>query len=478
MRKLVCALAAAFCAAGMACADTADAVRQAAAKTARGARVGVCVRRLSDGREIVNIRGSELFEMASNTKIFTTGAALWAMGVDYQFETQVIADGPVEAGKLAGNLVIKGGGDPNFSGRLYGDTMHVPKIMAEAVVSAGVTEISGDLVMDDRLFDREWRAPGWPAEEALWWYSAPVSALSFNDNCVDVQVKAGARAGAPVEISTNPEFPLLKIDNRAVTIAKGSKGAQINFARGEDGSLTVTGKLNVGDARTESIAVQNPPLFLAAAIQKELEAAGVTLRGTARLVNNEETLTASAQVICTWRSGLLESATVANQRSQNFYAEQILKTLGAHCYKKGTFENGARAVVDFSKAAHLPEGVVKVVDGCGLSMGNKATPQAVAATLETLYKSNLRDAFWATLAVNGDKDTTLKNRLTDKRTSGRLHAKTGTIKSGGISALSGYAVAESGEIYAFSILTNEFQPDALYLVRNMEDAICEALLTK
>ena len=147
-----------------------------------GADTGICVMRLSDGRTFFSREADTLFEMASNAKLFTTAAALHHLGPDYEFKTSVITNGPIEDGVLRGDLVIVGGGDPCISGRLYGgDVMHVPDAIADAVSEFGIRAIAGDLVMDDRLFDRKLRPENWPAGESLWWYAAPVSALSFNE---------------------------------------------------------------------------------------------------------------------------------------------------------------------------------------------------------------------------------------------------------------------------------------------------------
>lgn len=458
-------------------ADPAEARLRAALKKhdVRRARIGVCVRRISDGREIFAHNHNELYEMASNTKLLTTAAALWALGADYEFRTPVLANGPIVEGVLQGDLAVVGGGDPNFSGRLYGDTMHVPREMAAAVQRAGIREITGDLLMDDRFFDRVYRAPGWPGGELLWWYAAPVSALAFNDNCTDIRVQAGAAVGRPATHSAKPLAPPMRIVNKCVTCPKGERGG-VTFEKNDAGELVIGGRIPLGDARTESIAIGEPALFFAAALRTELERLGITVRGRARLAASDETAPASAREIFVWRSRLIDAVNVANRRSQNFYAEQILKTLGAVRTGKGSFESGCSIVREFARAAHLPDSTVVTVDGCGLSMGNRATPQAVAGLLEVMYRSHLQKPFMASLAVNGEAETTLRNRLREKHIVGRIRAKTGTIKSEGVSALSGYAEAHNGEIYVFSILSNDFKPDQLYLVRTLEDAICEAMV--
>jgi D-alanyl-D-alanine carboxypeptidase/D-alanyl-D-alanine-endopeptidase (penicillin-binding protein 4) len=439
----------------------------------RGAKVGVVARRLSDGKEVFSFHGNEMFELASNTKLFTTAAALWILGADYEFRTTLTANGLVQDGVLQGDLVIGGGGDPSFSGRVHPGAMTVPREFAQAIQAAGIRQISGDLVMDDRFFDRVYRAPGWPKAEWLWKYAAPISALSFNDNCVEVKVTGGPAPDAPATISTIPSFPAMRFLNHCSTGAKDRPG-EVAFERDEDGAIVVSGRLPVGASRSETIAVEDPALFLASALQTEIAKAGIRLDGRPRLMTDFEKPRPGAKEILVWKSKLVDSISAANRRSLNFCAEQILKTMGAARFGKGSFESGAAAVREFTRAAQLPDSAVTLVDGCGLSSEDRATPQAVSAMLEVMYRSKMQDAFFGTLATYAEPETTLQRR--DPALHGRIHAKTGTIKANGVSALSGYAEAADGEIYAFSILVNDLRSGALASAWALEDSACYALV--
>jgi D-alanyl-D-alanine carboxypeptidase/D-alanyl-D-alanine-endopeptidase (penicillin-binding protein 4) len=440
-----------------------------------GASVGIVARRLSDGQEVFNFHGNELFELASNTKLFTTAAALFKLGPDYEFRTALIANGPVQDGVLQGDLAVVGGGDPSFSSRVYKDPTIVPREFARAIQAAGIREIAGDLIMDDRLFDRAYRAPGWPKTEQLSWYAAPISALSFNDNCVEVKVTGGPAPEAPAAISTFPSFPAMRFVNHCSTGAR-DRPVELSFERADDGAIVVSGRLPAGVSRSETIAVEEPALYLAAALQTEMAKAGIRLDGRPRLVGDFEAPRAGSKEIFVWKSKLLDSICAADKRSQNFCAEQILKTMGAARFGKGSFESGTAAVREFTRAAHLPDEAVTLVDGCGLSPEDRATPQAVCAMLEVIYRSEMQETFFGALPTNGEPETTLKKRLADDRAmAGRIHAKTGTLKANGISALSGYAEAADGEIYAFSVLINGFRSGAVGAATALEDAVCYAM---
>lgn len=455
---------------------TAARIEAAAARfKMNGARAGICVRRLSDGRELFQQRGNELFEIASNTKVVTTMAALWRLTPNYEFQTRVVANGPIENEVLKGSLVVIGGGDPSISGR-GGEAMRVPREIAASIQQAGIREIAGELVMDDRFFDRVYRAPGWPGPESLWWYSAPVSALSFNDNCAEYKVSASPAVGGGAIVTCVPVLAGLRVANQVTTVPR-DQDSEVRFERDANGNgVVITGRIALGSSRSETLAVDDPPSFFAAAIRMQIEKMGITIRGGTRLATAGERLQPAATEVFVWKSKLTDAVAVANRRSQNFYAEQILKTLGAARFGKGTFENGVAAVREFTRAAHMPEGAISTVDGCGLSAGNQATPQALCALLEVAHRSALKDVFFATLAANGDAETTLRGRMTDKAMLGRIHAKTGTIKSNGVSALSGYAQGIDGDLYAFSVLVNGAKPERFGEARALEDAVCYAIV--
>jgi len=454
----------------------AEAVRRAFSKhPVPGARVGIAVTRLADGKTIFSHDAATPLHLASNAKLFTTAAALWKLGADYQFRTAVIANGRIERGTLNGDLVIVGGGDPTISGRFSGDRMHVPKQIAAAVRQFKIQRITGDLVMDDRLFDRVLRAPGWPKAELLWWYTAPVSALSFNDNCLDIAVTGAAGAGKPARIKVRPDVKYARVINRCTT-GGSRKTARVTFARGERGAVIISGRIAPKQTRSENITVTSPPLFLAAAIRTSIEELGIRIAGRSRLVRDGEKARPEAREIFAVTTPLTRAVTVANQRSQNFYAEQILKTLGAARTGVGTFQSGVRAIEEFLKAAAIPPSAVTLADGCGLSPENRASPQAIVTLLRFMYESEFKDIFFNSLAAGGLARTSLRNRMTQPPMKGRIHAKTGTVQSRGLSALSGYAEALDGHLYAFSLLTDGFRSGQLYKARQMENALCHALV--
>src|SRR6185295_18037800 len=169
----------------------------------------------------------------------------------------------LDDGKIKGDLVIYGRGDPSLAARFNnGDYFKGINDLAERIVAAGVKRIKGDLVGDESYFNGAPLGSGWEWEDLTWSYGAQVSALSINDNAIDLNVKPGASLGAPVIITTGPPAAsFMTIVNRAVTSARGSTGALRIYRGLGANSLEITGSLPLGDAGfVDGIALPDPAL--------------------------------------------------------------------------------------------------------------------------------------------------------------------------------------------------------------------------
>jgi D-alanyl-D-alanine carboxypeptidase/D-alanyl-D-alanine-endopeptidase (penicillin-binding protein 4) len=260
----------------------------------------------------------------------------------------------------------------------------------------------------------------------------------------------------------------MNLINRCRTVGSRSRAA-VYFRRiGNSFTFQISGTLRPGAARSYHVTVPNPSQFLIMAFAHVLKAEGVEVAGKARLVTDQEP-SQPKRVLHTWKSGLVQSIGVANKRSQNFYAEQILKTLGAETSGRGTFADGIRAIAAFHRRIGLKAGRVFLSDGCGLTRKNRAQPSAVCHVLDWMAHSPNAKVFRESFAVSG-VDGTLRRRLRDAACKGRVAGKTGTIA--GVSTLSGYVESQSGRDYAFSILCSGRTGRA----RSFQDAVCRAMI--
>ncbi|HYM10334.1 MAG TPA: D-alanyl-D-alanine carboxypeptidase, partial [Bryobacterales bacterium] len=188
--------------------------RVLAAPAARRAFWGIRAVDLDSGQILYQLNADHLFTPASNTKLFSTAMALARLGPAYRFLTRLAASAPPdEQGRIAGNLLLEGGGDPNFSSRVLPyekRTEFAPNRLApiedfaDEVAAAGIREIDGNIVGDDTLYVWERYPQGWALDDTVNADGAPVTALVINDNTVALSIRPAERAGEPAVVSISP----------------------------------------------------------------------------------------------------------------------------------------------------------------------------------------------------------------------------------------------------------------------------------
>ncbi len=419
----------------------------------RRAEAGIVVARVGDASPLVAWNADRPLVLASTTKLFTSAAALDRLGPAYKFRTRIYRDGPIGFdGTLDGHLVVVGGGDPGISGRWYDDDpLAVFRPWADALAKRGLREVKDGLLLDVSFFDDVQVHPDWPSEQEARWYQAPVSALSYNDNVVLVRASGGLRPGAPAILGFDPLGPpLLNLISQVVTAQRRTWVG----VRRDAGSHTVVAAGAVGRNRTWTgdVTVPDPPLYFSSAFAQVLREKGIQLAAPPT-VQTERKADPSRVLLHSHETPILPVLAVCNKRSQSFFAEQILKTLGAETRGKGTWENGRAEVKAFLASLGLDPARYDLADGSGRSHENRASAGAYVDFLQALatrWKSF--DDFRTTLAVSGEPDGTLRHRLQTEATRGKVFAKTGQVA--GVSTLCGYVTAKSGQTYAFAILLN------------------------
>jgi D-alanyl-D-alanine carboxypeptidase/D-alanyl-D-alanine-endopeptidase (penicillin-binding protein 4) len=410
---------------------------------------GVYVVRIDDGEAVFDFDGDTPRILASNTKLLTTAAALDAFGPGFFFETRFLSRGAVRDGVLVGDLGVVGGGDPSISGRDWaGDSYAVFRQWAAALRARGVRKVAGDLYLAHGLFEARRIHPDWPTEQLDAWYEAPVDALSFNDNCILIRVRPGA-AGAAPQIETIPPVQLLRVDNRAKTVAGRSRNPVV---RREGDLLIVSGKIGTANGPFDTwISVPDPTLYFGLSLVDALREEGIEVTGKALPV---ESLPGEVwERLAAYRSGLLAAVEVANKRSQNFYAESLVKLLGARRCGHGGWREGTTAVGEFLLSFGVPESSFRLADGSGMSRGNQLSPHQMTRLLRHMWFHPSGAEFVHSLPFGGEDNGGWKSRFAQPPYQGNVYAKTGTLAD--VSSLSGYARAVSGRVYAFSILLNQ-----------------------
>lgn len=438
---------------------------------------GVSVVDLDRGETLFAQASGKSFVPASNTKLYTTASALTLLGPDFRYRTELHASGRIEGGVLHGSLVVRGSGDPSFGPRFSGDGTRIFRDWADSLRALGITTIAGDVVGDDDLFDDVPLGNGWSWDDEPFWYAAEISGLSYFDNTIDLTVKA-ATAGQPARLSWEPmSTSYVDVVNATRTLPRGGRlDEDYRRDRGTN-RFRIGTAVPEGSSDLESLTVTNPTLYFVHVLREALVAAGIVVQGHPRDVDDLSfkpdypTLTRVATHLS---PPLAEIVKVVNKPSQNLYAEQLLRTMGARVLGEGSAEAGWKAALPFLAQAGIDTTRIQLTDGSGLSRTNLVTPDMTVSLLRHMWTQapvSARDAFVASLPIGG-VDGTLAARFRDGRARGNVRAKTGTVSN--VSSLSGYVTTAGGSTLAFSIMSNHFTSPAARS-RAVQDRVVEAL---
>ena len=389
---------------------------------------------LTSGKTLYALNSHKKLMPASNNKLYTSAAALVYLGADYTFETSIYQNEK--------NIYLVGGGDPDFS-------LDKLDSLAE-IVSTSIPSID-TLFVDESIMDTIHYGEGWMWDEGPWWYAAPVSALSLNDNCVNFYVQAG-KMGEPVTIQTQPSTNYIQIDNQSITVNDTVDYQKFKIDRdwaGRTNQFTITGeKLVTAPVDTLIRNIYHPPLFAGTVLMEMLEKYGTTVKKVA--IGNS---TKSSNKLTSHISdSLFYSAENLMNESDNLTAELYVKTLGISDDKPGNWNDGITTVKSFlADSTGIDTSSIRIADGSGVSRYNLTSADHFIQLLTYMYASPFKDDFLYVLPGGGFKGT-LKDRL--ETTGSKIRAKTGGLS--GVSCLSGYAFSPKYGPIAFSMLMNGY----------------------
>lgn len=428
-------------------------------------RIGVCMVEVGSGRRLASVGGDLALIPASNQKLLTSGAALLVLGPDFVFRTEIELEGT--------RLVVRGSGDPAFGDpKLLGEADGKPltvdrllEVLAEAVSRAGVTSVD-EIVVDDRIFDREFVHPTWPAAQLNRWYCAEVSGINFHTNVLNVFVNPTTPGNAP-GVRLQPDSPWLEIQNSSRTVTTGDNTTWV--ARpGDTNRFTLYGDVRYTSQVPVEVTVHDIPTYFGRLLAQALLGRGVAVgpvreralvaEAPVRTLGRDEPADANTArrtlaVVTTHLSDILARC---NTDSQNMYAEALLKRIGHEVTgEPGSWANGA-AVMRMMLSERLGPAFASstvIADGSGMSRENKVSPETIVRWLVMMAQQpKVGDAYVRSLATVGNG--TLTRRFREYKPRNTLFAKSGAID--GVRCLSGYVVhEESGRAVAFSVMCNE-----------------------
>lgn len=422
------------------------------------AQWSVIVKSLQSGDTLYTLNSNRLQVPASNQKLITSAVAAERLGWDYRYTTRIYATAPVSAdGTIDGDVVVTSNGDPTINPR-HAERWGVFDEWAKQLAARGIRLIGGQLIGDDNAFTEPGWAPGWSWDDIAFGYGAPVSALQYNENQVELLIGPGQEAGGRAIISTSPAGSGLTVDHGVTTAPAGAE-TKVTFERIPGSKiLSVRGQVAIGSpALREDAAVPNPTLMYLNALREALARNGIFVGGVTvdvdevRLIPD---LTKATLLLEDRSPPLSEVVDVTLKWSRNIYAETMLMSMSP-AGQPATTDAGLTALKETMEAWHIPAESYLARDGSGLSRYDYVSADALLALLTQVWSEpKLAETFKGTLPVAGVSGS-LAHRMKETPAQGRVFAKTGAMSQ--VRSLSGYAMTLADEPLVFSIVVNGFR---------------------
>ncbi|MDQ2856173.1 MAG: D-alanyl-D-alanine carboxypeptidase/D-alanyl-D-alanine-endopeptidase, partial [Acidobacteriota bacterium] len=300
------------------------------------ARWGVFVISLKDSRTVYARNADRLFTPASNMKIYTTAVALDQLGADYRWRTSVYAAAPPGAdGTISGDLILYGRGAPDLTSRAGKDTPASLAQLADALYQSGVRHLRGNVVGDQSYFRGEPWGDGWQWNDIQWYFGAEPSALSIDDNEMDVEIKPPTDGNHPPVARLSTEQADLRLTSDIATVKSGEQ-LTVGVHRGlSDNNVHVWGEFPAGSRGFAArLSVHDPARLAATLMLAALKARGIIVDGEARMRDFRTPLSRrfnpsqATELTYVLSRPLAAIVRATNKESINLNAELILRTLG------------------------------------------------------------------------------------------------------------------------------------------------------
>jgi D-alanyl-D-alanine carboxypeptidase/D-alanyl-D-alanine-endopeptidase (penicillin-binding protein 4) len=429
-----------------------------------------------DGREWrVRVNADRHFVPASNTKLVVATAALALLGPEYRYRTAVYAAGR-DADSVRGLLVV-GSGDPTWSARFHESAFTVVDSLAAVVVDAGIRRITGGIVIDATRFADEPVHGTWEVGDLPSNFAPPIDAFAIGEGTFGVVITPGARPGDRAAVTTLGPAGLQPLVASILTDTARARERRVADYLDRTDAVHLTGTIAAGRPDTLHFAVTDPAAYAGRALEHALRLRGIEVQGGTRVVR--DTVDAVIMAAALQDDGSAIASVVSPplreivagilQPSQNWIAEQLLKSLAAERTGRGSWDAGieeeSRWLIE---QAGVDSTAFFLRDASGLSAQNLLAPAAIVRILDHARGQPWAADLRAALPAPGMKEGTLENRLAGYEN--RVRAKTGSITN--VNSLSGYLTGNRELI--FSIMTNGSGVSAAAVRRGI-DRIVQAL---
>ncbi len=439
---------------------------------------GMQVTDAATGEVVYSSNANQMFVPGSIMKSFTSATALSSLGANSRFVTPVQRVGSVDGGTLDGDLVLVASGDFSFglrdqgaelrftdsdhndanavedAKRVDGNPLAALDELAQQVKDSGIDEVSGQVAVDDRLF-----------ESYDGWSDGLISPIWVNENVIDVTASP-TESGQAADLRYSPKTAAYKVVNKVTTGDKGSDPT-MKVAETSPGVLTATGEVPAGHAPLVRVfQVTDPAAFARTAFIQALGRAGVKVDAAVTGDNPVSALPKSTaypkktQVAEHTSPPLSEYVKVIQKVGYDRGADLMI-CLAAVKAGETTCPAGIDVLVNTIQGLGVAPGTTFAFDPAGSDERDRSTPASMTTFLRAVsfesYGDVFRDAM-ANLGVDGSLAKTLVNSPARGKVAATIGVRAGFTQAGqGLvtgQTAAGYMTAASGRELVFAIYVN------------------------
>ena len=422
------------------------------------AQIGVLAVDIATGNTIAEYNPDMSLTPASNMKLFSTAAALEMYGPDYTFDTKLYYTGSIDKnGRLRGNIIIKGGGDPTMGSKYYDIDHTYNDKFVQAIIKAGIKTVSGNIIADATIYQKEMVPTTWSWEDMGNYYGAVPSGICCNDNVVTLHFRTGAKGSLAEYVNSEPFIPGMSVISCAT--AENIRRENTNvFGKAYQLEKMIAGPMpmNTPDVTVRAI-MPDPARFVAEKLKNSLDDAGVPVYGnvltafdTTYVVDERK----PHEILTLKSPTLADIVKMTNLYSINLFAEHCLCLVGLKQVKTTDVTTAANSLMYWWNTKGMDTKGLSINDGCGLSHYDIATPRQLCYLLRYMRNNGqYYKEFNESLTMCGGKGT-MGSMCRNTRAFNNARGKSGTIRR--VKSYSGYVTSLSGKEIAFSIITNNF----------------------
>ncbi len=439
--------------------------------------VSLLVTDAKTGEAVMEYDSGKSLTPASVMKLITTAVSIELLGPRYTFKTVIGYTGTINkrTGRLNGDIVIQGGGDPTLGSEYFSDHYQdFQNAWVTEIRKQGIKEIDGRVITDDSWYDFLPVPAKWLWEDVGNYYGGGAYGLSVFDNTYEIHFNTSSDSSQLIITDIVPNEYMFEFSNWLIAEGTSDEGYVFAAPYSTNGWLAGTIPVDREDFILKA-SITDPPRLIAKMINERLEAEGIPVSEDPTTIRLEENVPDDViPITATISPPLADIIEVLNHESINLYSEHLIKELGKVYKNIGSTAAGIEVMLDFLNNAGINTDGLFIEDGSGQSPLNAINSEELVKLLIYMKRRGRYFSEYYSSLPDAGKEGTLKKYFRDPVFNSRLKAKSGSMTR--VRSYAGYFTTISGKEMIFSIIINNYNGSSENIISGVEEMIKEIIL--